>query len=642
MEEQEKLGLKVDQKLASIEDYKFEPIKGYPMLNWKGKRPFTATQFYPAVLKESYGEETNGWMNKIFWGDNLQVMSHLLKEFRGQVDLVYIDPPFDSKADYKKKIKLKSKQVTNDFNAFEEKQYTDIWSNDEYLQFMYERLILIRELLSPKGSIYLHCDWHKTHHLRCIMDEIFGSGGPDGSGPGFRNEIIWKRTSAHSDTSYYGNVNDTILFYSKGADPIWNSLKTEYEQWYIDRYYRYVDTDGRKFLSDNLSASGLSGGGYHYNWKGVDGYWRCPISTMERLDSEKRIYYTENGFPRLKRYLDEMEGKPLQSLWDDIQPVVSWSVDATNYPTQKSVELLERIISASSHPDSIVFDCFMGSGTTQAAAMKLGRKFIGADINLGAIQTTIQRLNGIRQELSATLQDVRIYSGFQLYNVNHYDLFRNPAQAKDLLIKALEIQPLPSNGLYDGEKDGRMVKILPINRIATRADLNELITGFDYKSFEKRNEKNPGKPVENILLVCMGHDPDLGAFLKEQVKAAGYVLDIEVVDILRSKANLEFKRDAETEIVIEANKIVIRQFYPMNLLQKLSLMKENVTDWRELVESIAIDFNYDGAVLEPQLVDIPEDESLVKGFYPIPDKAGTIRVKITDLLSESLEVTING
>lgn len=184
MEEQGKLDIQAEKKMNTVEEYQFEPIKGYPMLHWKGKRPFTSTQFYPAQLKESYGEPVNDWMNKIFWGDNLQVMSHMLKEFRGKIDLVCIDPPFDSKADYKKSIKLKGHELKNDSNSFEEKQYTDIWSNDEYLQFMYERLILIKELLSDKGSIYLHCDFHKVHQLKCIMDEIFGQEN-------FMNEIIW-------------------------------------------------------------------------------------------------------------------------------------------------------------------------------------------------------------------------------------------------------------------------------------------------------------------------------------------------------------------------------------------------------------------------------------------------------------------
>jgi site-specific DNA-methyltransferase (adenine-specific)/adenine-specific DNA-methyltransferase len=150
----------------SVEKYAFAPIKGYPMLNWRGKRPFTSTQFYPAQPKEVHGPEVEGWRNKIFWGDNLQVMSHLLKEFRGQVDLIYIDPPFDSKADYKKSISVKGKAASGAQSAFEEKQYTDIWNNDEYLQFMYERLLLLKELLSPSGSIYLHCDYRKSHYLR--------------------------------------------------------------------------------------------------------------------------------------------------------------------------------------------------------------------------------------------------------------------------------------------------------------------------------------------------------------------------------------------------------------------------------------------------------------------------------------------
>ena len=154
------------EPVESVETYEFEPIKGHPMLNWKGKRPFRHTQYYPAQLKETYGTEIEGWHNKIYWGDNLQVMSHLLKTYRGKINLIYIDPPFDSKADYKKRIELKGKTVENDRTAFEEKQYTDIWTNDEYLQFMYDRLILLRELLADNGSIYVHCDWRVNSYLR--------------------------------------------------------------------------------------------------------------------------------------------------------------------------------------------------------------------------------------------------------------------------------------------------------------------------------------------------------------------------------------------------------------------------------------------------------------------------------------------
>ncbi|MES2514704.1 MAG: site-specific DNA-methyltransferase [Bacteroidota bacterium] len=652
MAKQEKIAVNVEHKIESIEDFRFEPIKGYPMLNWKGKRPFNSTQFYPAQLKESHGVEQDGWLNKIFWGDNLQVMSHLLKSLRGQVDLVYIDPPFDSKADYKKKIALKGKALENDLNGFEEKQYTDIWSNDEYLQFIYERLILIRELLSDTGTLYFHCDWHKSHQLRCILDEIFGPSN-------FRNEIAWQRTrSSKFQSTFFSIVHDTIFIYTKTDNFKFFPQYLPHREALLESHYNKIDEEsGRRYTLDNFTQKGQGEprkfgdkiltppAGKHWIW------------SQERIDEglkSGRIQFTSNGTPRLKRFLDETKGEPIQDIWIDIPEVNSQASERVGYPTQKPEPLLERILKASSEPGDIVFDCFMGSGTTQSVALKMGRRFIGADINLGSIQTTSKRLINISKDLAAksdTLQfDIEkntneinhSTTGFQVYNVNHYDIFRNPLEAKELLIKALEIQPLPGSSLYDGEKDGYMVKIMPVNRIATRADLNELITGFDIKTFEKRNEQSPGKSVESILLVCMGHEPDLSAQLKNEVKAMGYNLDIEVVDILRDKSNLEFKRDSEIDVQIINNTVVIDQFYPMNLLQKLSLMKEDVGNWRELVDSVMIDFNYDGAIFEPTIVDVPEDKELVKGSYQIPASSGTIRVKITDLLSESLEVNING
>ena len=314
--------------------------------------------------------------------------------------------------------------------------------------------------------------------------------------------------------------------------------------------------------------------------------------------------------------------------------------EIVGYPTQKPEKLLERIIKACSEPGDLVFDCFMGSGTTQAVAMKLGRRFLGADINLGAIQTTTKRLIGIAQELSQqTLDadDVK-YTGFEVYNVNNYDFFRNPVEARDLIIQALEIQPFEQSNVWDGEKDGRMVKIMPVNRIATKADLEELKANLPYKTYEKRKEENPSQPVEKITIVCMGHEPDLAASFQKEL--SDYKLDIEIVDILRDKSELELKREAEAEVVREGGKLVIRAFYPMNLLQKLSLQKEYVEDWRQLVESIMIDWNYDGVVMQPAVTDIPDKKSLVLGVYDIPDDAGTIKVKITDLLSESLEVEV--
>ena len=359
------------------------------------------------------------------------------------------------------------------------------------------------------------------------------------------------------------------------------------------------------------------------------------------MERQNRIYYSSTGVPYLKEYADEYteQGRRLQSIWTDILPSKTGS-EIVGYPTQKPEKLLERIIKACSEPGDLVFDCFMGSGTTQAVAMKLGRRFLGADINLGAIQTTTKRLIGIAQELSQqTLDadDVK-YTGFEVYNVNNYDFFRNPVEARDLIIQALEIQPFEQSNVWDGEKDGRMVKIMPVNRIATKADLEELKAYLPYKTYEKRKEENPSQPVEKITIVCMGHEPDLAASFQKEL--SDYKLDIEIVDILRDKSELELKREAEAEVVREGGKLVIRAFYPMNLLQKLSLQKEYVEDWRQLVESIMIDWNYDGVVMQPAVTDIPDKKSLVLGVYDIPDDAGTIKVKITDLLSESLEVEV--
>lgn len=576
-------------------------IKGFPELRWTGKRPYRSTQYYPAQLRESYGEEQNGWINKIFWGDNLQVMSHLLKEYRGKIDLIYIDPPFDSKADYKRKIEVKNVGKTiSDSSSFEEKQYGDIWTNDEYLQFMYERLILMRELLSEKGCIYVHCDWHKVHHLRCLLDEVFGSNN-------FVNEIVWHYADymQGNATTSLPRKHDTILFYSKTPK----------------YYYERVKVPLDKPVKRNRVI------------------WNGKTKALEvARDGQGKIIY------------DEFTDRFLDSVWEeDVLNIGQTSVtrktssENLNYPTQKPKRILELIIEASSQPGDLVFDCFMGSGTTQSVAMKLGRRFIGADINLGAIQTTTKRLLSVAKELEnsqtgmGSADDTK-YTGFEVYNVNNYDFFRNPVEARDLLIAALEIQPFPQSDIWDGELDGRMVKIMPVNRIATKADLKELLANLPYKTYEKRKEENPNQPVERITIVCMGHEPDLKGAMEQEL--TDYKVDIQIMDILRDKADLQLKRDSEAEIVREGGKLVIRAFYPMNLMQKLSLQKKYVEDWRQMVDSVMIDWNYDGVVMQPAVTDVPGKSELVKGIYDIPEGSGTIKVKITDLLSESLELEV--
>lgn len=681
-----------------VETLNFEPIKGYPMLQWRGKRPFTSTHFYPAQLKEQHGNEVDGWLNKIYWGDNLQVMSHLLKHYRGKVDLVYIDPPFDSEADYAKKVTLRGASVESDASAFEEKQYTDIWTNDEYLQFMYERFVIIRELLSDKGSLYVHCDYRKAHYLKCVLDDVFGQ-------PLFRNEIIWKRTTARSGSGAYNHIHDTIFFYSKSSSFIWNQQYTSYSKEYLASNFK-EDENGKLYRETPITAPGLRSGESGSTWKGLNPssigkgrHWaipsflveflseegkKSPLKALDELEAVGRIRWAKDGEgrPNAIQYSDDLQGVELQSIWTEFGALSGASDESENYPTQKPEALLSRIILSSSNPGGLVFDGFMGSGTTQAVAMKLGRRFLGADINLGAIQTTTKRLIDVANEVqskpkaegvkiekpptptlalevesediidegnAAVKPPTTFYTGFEVYNVNNYDIFRNPIEAKDLLIEALELQRLQAGHLFDGERDGRMWKIMPVNKIATRQDLNEILTGLNLRALTDRLNATPNQPAEKITLVCMGHEPDLAATLNQEaalsmgVKAGTKVpLDVQVLDILRDRGDLQFKRDAEAKVSVKAGQLVIEAFYPMNLLAKLSLEKEKVGDWREMVDSIMVDFNYDGAVFNPTLVDIPEKNALVAGSYAVPEDAGTIRVKITDVLSESLEVELHG
>ena len=611
-----------------------QPIKGYPELHWTGKRPYTSTQYYPAQLKESYGEAKDGWMNKLFWGDNLQVMSHMLRDFRGMIDMVYIDPPFDSKAQYKKTIKVKSQDISNDMMSFEEKQYNDIWTNDTYLQYIYERIILLKELLKDTGTIWVHCDMSKGHYIKVLLDEVFGQEN-------FVNQITWKRTFAHGDmgqgAKHLGRISDYIFVYGKTPALKLNSVYTPYDDEYVKRVFKNMDEDGRRWQSVSLTGpGGAAKGNPYYEFLGVSRYWQYSEENMKRLYKEGRIYQSKEGaVPRRKMYLDESKGVPLQDIWTDIVPVQGASIENTNYPTQKPITLLKRILEVATDPGDIVFDCFMGSGTTQAVALEMGRKYIGADINLGAIQITTKRLLNI---INQTTENEGIYKGFEVYNVNNYDFFRNPVEAKELLIDALGIQKYDSASVYDGELDGYMVKIMPTNRIATKADIEELKANLPYKTFERRKNENPGEFVERIMIVCMGHEADLKASFEQDLSA--YKIDIQIVDILRDKSNLQFKRDSEVVIEKKDGKLTIKEFYPMNLLQKLSMQKENVDEWRQLVESVFIDWNYDGEVMRPIECDIPDKNEYVAGVYDIPEGARRIKVKITDVLSESLEVEV--
>ena len=353
--------------------------------------------------------------NRLYFGDNLDILREHVAD--ASVDLIYLDPPFNSNVNYNAFFQEQTGELSDaQITAFEDTWHWGLESEAAYraavtdgpekladllqamraflgqsdmmayLSMMAPRIAELHRVLKPTGSIYLHCDPTASHYLKLLMDATFG--------PVFyKNEIIWKRTSAHSDAKRYGRSHDVILYYTYGPETVWNNPRQPYDEEYVTKYYRYQDDDGRRWMSGDLSAAGLRGGGYEYEWNGVTRIWRVPQRTMEQLDAEGYVFYTRNGIARRKRYLDESEGLRAQDLWTDIQPVRSWHTELLDYPTQKPEALLERIINASSNEGDVVLDPFCGCGTATVAAERLNRRWIGIDITHLAMSLMRHRLH---------------------------------------------------------------------------------------------------------------------------------------------------------------------------------------------------------------------------------------------------------
>jgi site-specific DNA-methyltransferase (adenine-specific) len=351
--------------------------------------------------------------NTLYYGDNLPILRSMASE---SVDLIYLDPPFNSSRSYNVLFKDES-GVSSDaqITAFDdtwhwgqsaEEAYRDLIQQNPgtvddmiaalrriigenqmlaYLVMMAARLVEMQRVLKPTGSLYLHCDPTASHYLKIILDTVFGPQN-------FQSEIVWKRTSAHSDSKTLGNAHDILLFYTKSQSFAWNKQYQPYSDEYKKSHYRYKDANGRIFRTDNLTATSLSGGGYTYEWNGVTKIWRCPKEKMQLLHDQNRLHYTKSGGVEYIRYLDEMRGTLLQDIWDDLPPINSQAAERLGYPTQKPLALLERIVQASSNPGEVVLDPFCGCGTAIAAAEKLGRRWIGIDITYLSINLIENRM----------------------------------------------------------------------------------------------------------------------------------------------------------------------------------------------------------------------------------------------------------
>lgn len=523
---------------------------------------------YEMETKETIG--TNPNQNKIIRGECLSACAYL-KEQGIQVDLVYIDPPFASGADYAKKVYIRrnplvakaieqaeSELDVEELKAFEEKMYGDVWDKERYLNWMYENLMAIKNVMSDEASIYVHLDYHIGHYVKILMDEIFGEDN-------FRNEIIWKRSTAHNDSTGFANLHDCIFYYSKSSELYFDTPLVPYSQDYIERYYNKVDEDGRRYLDRDLSAKGLKGAGYSYSWKGKDGYWRCPITTMERLDKENRLYYTSNGTPRYKQYLDEMEGVPAQDLWTDIFAVNSQAEERVDYATQKPEALLERIIKASSNKGMLVADFFGGSGVTAAVANKLGRRFIHCDIGVNSIQTVRDRLLANKAEFEV----LEIKDGVSLY--------RNPVQTMDKLkslIKGLRNEDALDKfweGSIVDTKYGMMPVYLPnlmdsSTRLLDKPLMNRII-----------REALPDLPEDTKRVIVYYIDiidrKEIEDFIRENNDRTTIEIELrdlkQVLDDVVIEDNAEWELAESHEDLLGGWKLTLKHFHSDRVLRKI-------------------------------------------------------------------------
>ncbi|MFN7444073.1 MAG: site-specific DNA-methyltransferase [Curvibacter sp.] len=658
--------------------------KGRPMLTWVGKKPLARVKAYPAQAIERF-DATSGqpvppqatdWSDwpqdlphggLLYHGDNKDVLAHLLANgFRGKVKLIYIDPPFDSGADYVRKVQLRGAKGTvkidgEDYTLGEQVQYSDIWANDNYLQFMYERLLMLKMLLAADGAIYLHCDPSRNSYLRLVLDEVFGEDS-------FINEIVWQRLSAHNDSGRFGVIHDTIYYYGS-PERVWNPQRINLREAYLEQFFDQVEEGtGRRYARSDLTARGLRNGETGKAWRGIQpaekgNHWKVAVSQLDRWEAEGRIHWpkSEGGMPRLKRYMDEAieQGGTAQDIWSDIKPIHNQSQELLGYPTQKPAALIERVVLASSNPGDIVLDCFLGSGTTAVCAQKLGRRWIGCDINKGAIQTTAKRLQELMRtqaQAAAAPQQGQLIDGepgntqacqlgFSTYRVNDYDLHIQHNEAVELACQHLGVTRTRTDAFFDGTQSGRLVKIVPFNHPLTPLDLEAVRTELKNRPNEERD----------VMVVCLGWQHDARAWV-ESYNNNRPVNKLHVVELRTDRKlggiikheplSVQMTVQRQGQGQEERLEIEIQDVVSPTIMQRLNLeqgvFRAQIGDWRAVVDCILIDTQHDGQVFKVALADVPErKQDLVNGRYelPAPPSPTLVALKVIDMLGEELIVT---
>lgn len=625
-----------------------KPAKGRPMLTWVGKRPLRNIMAYPAQLIETYGTgnetqeplseywkdwpETYPKCGLLFHGDNKDVLAHLLANgFRGKVKLIYIDPPFDSGADYVRKVTLRgvtgtTKLEGENYTLGEQIQYTDIWVNDTYLQFMYERLLLLKELLSEGGTLFLHCDQRRVHHLRCLLDEVFG---PDN----FINEIIWQhQIMGGSHDKRFPKAHETILWYFKD-----------------DNYFIRSDNPEVRVPFGEYVRSTMK--------QDESGKWYYERRRMSRKATAEEAASKAHT----RTYVDNPDaGTLITDVWSDMlsyQEVPDQRQGLDLYPTQKTVRLLTRLVSGATDPGDIVLDSFAGSGTLGVVAQSMGRRWILADINKGAIQTTAQRIkvlinNQIEKSgsflpglIKSSKEPFTTQYTFSVYRINDYDLQIQHNEALNIACEQIGVIRTKTDAFFDGALGKKIVKIAPFTHPLSPLDLEEI----------KSELKNRPEEGRDIVVVSLGKELAADAWLEDwnRLRRQGdFPNKIDVIELRSDPRYGGFftHKPAQAKIKVQCTakgiEVIIESFISPTIIERLKqqagILTPQIDDWRAMVDSVMIDPAYNGEVFNVVLADVPEKKSdLVVGKYvlPVTKDGTTVAVKITDMLGEEVLIT---
>ena len=639
------------------------------------------------------GRQMTGWTNKLIWGDNKYILSSLKNgpmreeiEKEGGIKLIYIDPPFDVGADFSMNVDVGEGSYEKKPNVLEHIAYRDTWGKgkDSFLSMIYERLVLMKDLLADDGSIFVHCDWRLNSSIKLIMDEIFGVEN-------LINEIVWKRRGGVlNETHRYGNVVDFILFYSKTNQNKFYPQKTKDDQntkEYIKKRFNKTETDGRKYMLQPL-VNPANRPNLKYEFKGYKppkNGWLISKDRMKELEEKNLLHFPENKENRISRkiYEDEYEGQLVNSLWTDIFPINPMSKERIDYPTQKPEKLLERIINSSTQEGDLIADFFCGSATTAAVSEKLNRKWICSDLGKFSIHASRKRMIGVQREMKKKEKNWRAFEILNLgkYQRQHYiydgkeerdelkqnEKIKKEKEFENLILGAYKAISVDGFATIHGKKGSDFVSLGPINQPLSRNHVEEVITecvknkitsvdilGFEYEMglFPTIQEEAKAKglrlsykqiPMEvfDKRAVSKGevvfHDV---AFIEFKPHFNGIKLSIELTDfaVFYNEDNLgtdESLKNGKSKIVVENGQIVEKKKDKNGIISETVLTK----NWHDWIDYWSVDFDYES---KPEIIKFKTEDGKVEeewtGNYVFENEWQSFRGKYKDNRLEKLEL----